>query len=94
MEPPGFWEALGRKDRKAYDCMLQGTVCTHELSDMHSHIYSQSEKLAQLRHSEELFLAETGGIIYLRLQIKLVLVASDSKYRKSLVHSSILNLEE
>ncbi|XP_037643775.1 supervillin-like isoform X3 [Sebastes umbrosus] len=23
MEPPGFWEALGRKDRKAYDCMLQ-----------------------------------------------------------------------
>ncbi|XP_034410660.1 supervillin-like [Cyclopterus lumpus] len=22
-EPPGFWEALGRKDRKAYDCMLQ-----------------------------------------------------------------------
>lgn len=26
VEPPGFWEALGRKDRKAYDCMLQGTV--------------------------------------------------------------------
>lgn len=26
-EPPGFWEALGRKDRKAYDCMLQGAVC-------------------------------------------------------------------
>ncbi|KAM9323583.1 supervillin isoform 2-T2 [Pholidichthys leucotaenia] len=23
LEPPGFWEALGRKDRKAYDCMLQ-----------------------------------------------------------------------
>ncbi|XP_061551000.1 supervillin-like isoform X12 [Phycodurus eques] len=23
MEPPGFWEALGHKDRKAYDCMLQ-----------------------------------------------------------------------
>ncbi|XP_054881250.1 supervillin-like isoform X6 [Poeciliopsis prolifica] len=23
VEPPGFWEALGRKDRKAYDCMLQ-----------------------------------------------------------------------
>ncbi|XP_011484288.1 supervillin isoform X3 [Oryzias latipes] len=22
-ETPGFWEALGRKDRKAYDCMLQ-----------------------------------------------------------------------
>ncbi|KAL3055614.1 hypothetical protein OYC64_018314 [Pagothenia borchgrevinki] len=22
-EPQGFWEALGRKDRKAYDCMLQ-----------------------------------------------------------------------
>lgn len=26
VEPPGFWEALGRKDRKAYDCMLQGAV--------------------------------------------------------------------
>ncbi|XP_077472394.1 supervillin [Stigmatopora argus] len=25
MEPPGFWEALGHKDRKAYDCMLQDT---------------------------------------------------------------------
>lgn len=24
VEPPGFWEALGRKDRKAYDCMLHG----------------------------------------------------------------------
>ncbi|XP_054623849.1 supervillin-like isoform X3 [Dunckerocampus dactyliophorus] len=23
MEPPAFWEALGHKDRKAYDCMLQ-----------------------------------------------------------------------
>lgn len=23
-EPVGFWEALGRRDRKAYDCMLQG----------------------------------------------------------------------
>ncbi|XP_051944209.1 supervillin-like isoform X8 [Hippocampus zosterae] len=23
VEPPGFWEALGHKDRKAYDCMLQ-----------------------------------------------------------------------
>ncbi|XP_058499364.1 supervillin-like isoform X3 [Solea solea] len=23
VEPPGFWEALGRRDRKAYDCMLQ-----------------------------------------------------------------------
>ncbi|KAK2876467.1 hypothetical protein Q8A67_020563 [Cirrhinus molitorella] len=22
-EPPGFWEALGKRDRKAYDCMLQ-----------------------------------------------------------------------
>ncbi|XP_048835924.1 supervillin a isoform X4 [Brienomyrus brachyistius] len=22
-EPPGFWEAVGRRDRKAYDCMLQ-----------------------------------------------------------------------
>ncbi|XP_065729126.1 supervillin [Phocoena phocoena] len=22
-EPPGFWGALGRRDRKAYDCMLQ-----------------------------------------------------------------------
>lgn len=28
VEPPGFWEALGRKDRKAYDCMLQGTHLT------------------------------------------------------------------
>lgn len=27
MEPPGLWEALGRKDRKAYDCMLQGAMC-------------------------------------------------------------------
>lgn len=26
VEPPGFWEALGRKDRKSYDCMLQGAV--------------------------------------------------------------------
>lgn len=23
-EPAGFWEPLGRRDRKAYDCMLQG----------------------------------------------------------------------
>ncbi|XP_032474822.1 supervillin isoform X3 [Phocoena sinus] len=23
LEPPGFWGALGRRDRKAYDCMLQ-----------------------------------------------------------------------
>lgn len=23
-EPVGFWEALGRRDRKAYDCMIQG----------------------------------------------------------------------
>lgn len=23
-EPTGFWEPLGRRDRKAYDCMLQG----------------------------------------------------------------------
>ena len=23
-EPAAFWEALGRRDRKAYDCMLQG----------------------------------------------------------------------
>lgn len=23
-EPLGFWDALGRRDRKAYDCMLQG----------------------------------------------------------------------
>lgn len=29
-EPAGFWEPLRRRDRKAYDCMLQGrgeTVC-------------------------------------------------------------------
>jgi supervillin len=25
-EPTRFWDAVGRKDRKAYDCMLQGTV--------------------------------------------------------------------
>lgn len=25
-EPLGFWEALGRRDRKAYDCMLQGNI--------------------------------------------------------------------
>lgn len=25
-EPLGFWDALGRRDRKAYDCMLQGMV--------------------------------------------------------------------
>lgn len=25
-EPMEFWEALGRKDRKAYDCMLQGNT--------------------------------------------------------------------
>jgi len=25
-EPQGFWEALGRRDRKAYDCMLQGEL--------------------------------------------------------------------
>lgn len=25
VEPHGFWEALGQKDRKSYDCMLQGT---------------------------------------------------------------------
>lgn len=23
-EPTGFWEPLGRRDRKTYDCMLQG----------------------------------------------------------------------
>lgn len=23
-EPTGFWEPLARRDRKAYDCMLQG----------------------------------------------------------------------
>uniref|UniRef100_A0A4W5RBB6 Supervillin n=1 Tax=Hucho hucho TaxID=62062 RepID=A0A4W5RBB6_9TELE len=25
-EPTGLWDAVGRKDRKAYDCMLQGTI--------------------------------------------------------------------
>lgn len=30
VEPPGFWEALGRKDRKAYDCMLQGERSGHD----------------------------------------------------------------
>ena len=27
-EPLGFWDALGRRDRKAYDCMLQGKPTT------------------------------------------------------------------
>lgn len=35
VEPPGFWEALGRKDRKAYDCMLQGAVVLQSMF----HIY-------------------------------------------------------
>lgn len=30
VEPVEFWEALGRKDRKAYDCMLQGITFLHE----------------------------------------------------------------
>lgn len=45
VEPPGFWEALGRKDRKAYDCMLQGAVCTPVPS------VSQSDMMLQLRHT-------------------------------------------
>lgn len=28
-EPTGFFDALGRRDRRAYDCMLQGE--THHL---------------------------------------------------------------
>lgn len=28
-EPAAFWEALGRRDRKAYDCMLQGEEPQH-----------------------------------------------------------------
>lgn len=28
-EPEEFWKALGQQDRKAYDCMLQGTHQTH-----------------------------------------------------------------
>lgn len=28
-EPLGFWDALGRRDRKAYDCMLQGNRTFH-----------------------------------------------------------------
>ncbi len=24
-EPKEFWDALGKQDRKSYDCMLQGT---------------------------------------------------------------------
>lgn len=30
-EPLGFWDALGRRDRKAYDCMLQGKITFHSL---------------------------------------------------------------
>lgn len=25
-EPVGFWEGLGRRDRKAYDCMIHGEL--------------------------------------------------------------------
>lgn len=28
-EPQEFWDALGQQDRKAYDCMLQGTVISN-----------------------------------------------------------------
>uniref|UniRef100_A0A2K6EFF9 Supervillin n=1 Tax=Propithecus coquereli TaxID=379532 RepID=A0A2K6EFF9_PROCO len=30
-EPLGFWDALGRRDRKAYDCMLQGNATFRSL---------------------------------------------------------------
>lgn len=62
MEPPGFWEALGRKDRKAYDCMLQGAVCTPGSfpfqSDM---IYTLSDTASQISW------AENGVIMFLFL---------------------------
>ena len=32
-EPAEFWKALGQQDKKAYDCMLQGThSLTHSVS--------------------------------------------------------------
>ncbi|KAH0627552.1 hypothetical protein JD844_003388 [Phrynosoma platyrhinos] len=34
-EPVGFWDALGRRDRKAYDCMLQALF----LVDNHHEVY-------------------------------------------------------
>lgn len=52
-EPLGFWDALGRRDRKAYDCMLQGkptsgasehqlpqyvNICAHVLHTTHEEL--------------------------------------------------------
>ena len=37
-EPLGFWDALGRRDRKAYDCMLQGKPAFRSLWSL---IYSR-----------------------------------------------------
>jgi len=34
-EPAEFWKALGQKDKKAYDCMLQGTY-THTHTHTHT----------------------------------------------------------
>lgn len=45
VEPPGFWEALGRKDRKAYDCMLQGadgSRTSEHVSHLHPSLTNQS----------------------------------------------------
>ncbi|XP_012510298.1 PREDICTED: supervillin [Propithecus coquereli] len=38
-EPLGFWDALGRRDRKAYDCMLQGSITALFLVDNHHEVY-------------------------------------------------------
>ena len=37
-EPTEFWNALGQQDRKAYDCMLQGTQDTPVLSSVHTNV--------------------------------------------------------
>uniref|UniRef100_A0A673I3F3 Supervillin n=1 Tax=Sinocyclocheilus rhinocerous TaxID=307959 RepID=A0A673I3F3_9TELE len=43
-EPVEFWEALGRKDRKAYDCMLQGTTHWRRHTCMHR-AHTQCEQI-------------------------------------------------
>lgn len=44
-EPAEFWKALGQKDKKAYDCMLQGTH-THIQTCTHSHYRHESISVA------------------------------------------------
>ena len=38
-EPTGFFDALGGRDRRAYDCMLQGETC--DFRHIHLHTHSQ-----------------------------------------------------